>query len=311
MANLKDIQVDLLSYDSVSITHMLGLHLVSKEVVAIGIGRRDTSGYVESIYRPATYDFEFYFHDFDFLVKLGFTEFLPHLVIRYYFVNSATSDIDTIVPAYKYPYPETEVLGTKSIFIDHAQYFQDVDRMGTKIFFHPYAAFGLYEYDLVTHTTTRLLNYGSGQVIAADSIFVFCHVGDRIQRYNLLTHTVDLVLPPYVGDITGLDIYNQHLYVYRFNHYRLFRFTYDGVPVDTLYLPGQDRYYIAVYNGILYFQNWGPQIERFDLTTMTYLPKVIAPYPSSDGIKIYEDHLYFCDARGFIGSVPLASLRSL
>ncbi len=313
-ANLKDIKLNLLSYDKVAITHQLGSNLVSKEVLAIGIGRRDSSGYVESLYSPAKYDFEFYVHKFDFSSELGYAEFLPHLVIRYYLLDSSFSDIDTIVAAYEYPYPETEIVATTSILIDNARYFQDIDRMGNTLFFHPMAAYGLFKYDLVTRTTTRLLNYGSGEVIAADSIFVFCHVRWEVHRFNLLTNTVDLVFPQYFGDIKGLDTYNQHLYLLKAGYPNLFKFTYDGVLVDSLYVPGlmlPAQLYMTIHDGVIFFHDWHlPEITRFDLATMTYLPNVLAPYLSSDGIKIYDDHLYFCDARGFIGCVPLTSLRS-
>ena len=306
--------IAITDFDQVKLTHTLGAKLSANNINGISVGYKDTAGFVQLAHKTAAYHspsakYEF---EFDFSVKLDSTRLVAPLSIRYYFTDSNIADFDTTVSLYKYPYASTKIIVTKDALPPSAWYIQDIDRLGSKLYFHPLGPFGMYEYGLTTQQTAALLNYNSGDHIAADSTFVFCDINHReVHRFNLITNSVDLVfdLPPTI-DISGLEAYENHVYILlRLEpQYTLRKYTYDGHLVDSV-IVSSPGYYLSIYDGVL-FMNDGAHISRFDLATKHSLPNLRLPGSDILGMKIIDNELYFSHyLKVYIGSVPIADLQ--
>ncbi len=311
-----DVDVQFVTFDRVRVTHKNGSDLKSSEIVEIALGKKDSSGFHE-LFSTGSYDPQSkiaYFH-FDFSPILDSTAIETPLTIRYSLHDSSIIDYDFVVRQYQFPYKNTQVLITDSVMGGYS-YFQDIARIGNKFYFHELGAGGLREYDLTTQTTKTLLQYPGGDHIAADSIFVFCDIGHHsVARYNLLTKSIDLWLPPFPeGSLAGLDTYDKLLYVLvRVPTTSLKTYTYDGVQLDSIALPSPG-YYMTISNNILYSVQGGPsdQLGRFDLQTRTVLPNLKAPARHNDGIKAYQGLLYFCNyEKKLVGYVALSDLEEV
>ncbi|MBI4535457.1 MAG: hypothetical protein HY708_04205 [Ignavibacteriae bacterium] len=307
----------LSDYNLVRITHQLGLDLRSANVVRIGIGSKDSTGYTQSQSVAMTYDpnAQAYIIHFDFPARLDSSKAEEPLTLRYYLADSTYADADTTVESYKYPYPTAEVVVPFAVLQPflRTHHLQDVDRNGLLVFFHPMGADGLFAFDMVTKTVTWLLEYWSGDHIAADSDFVFCDNHDRILRFNLKSSSVDLVIPgtgiPYDA-VRGMDVYDGYLYIHR-DHSRLRKYTLDGALLDSIdYWTSS---YMTISDSIIYDVEFLPgrnNLRRYDMRTKSFLQKVLAPARATEGIKVYQDMLYYCDfERRMIGAVPLADLK--
>jgi hypothetical protein len=52
------------------------------------------------------------------------------------------------------------------------------------------------------------------------------------------------------------------------------------------------------------------RISRFDMNSGSFLPYAVAPARSLDGLKVYEDQLYFCNYfKTAVGVLPLSALK--
>ena len=239
------------------------------------------------------------------------------LTLRYYLADSTHVDADTTVLAYKYPYQSTEVVvpfsALQSVLRTH--HLQDVDRLGERIFFHPTGTDGLFAYDVNTQIVTSLLRYPSGDNIAADSIFVFFDYPGQIYRFNLISNAIDCTFPGSgnVYDLVrGMDVYNGYLYIDG-DLSMLRKYTLDGTLVDSLNY--HSLLYMTIHDSIIYSVDqypWPNQLRRYDMRTSSFLTNLVSPAPLSEGIKIYEGKLYYCDfEKRFIGAVPIADLRTV
>ena len=299
----------LVAYDTVRITHQMGLELRSPNVIRIGIGTKDSSVYVQSASYVTTYDPNAlaYIIHFDFSSRLDSSKAHVPLTIRYYFADSTFADADTTVLAYKYPYPSAEIVVDFSTLPGlETERPQDVDRIGSSIFFHPTGSLGLYKFDIPTGHVTELLSYGGGDFIAADSVFVFCDVNhNQVRRYNLSLNQVDLVFPGLLEDIRGMDACNGFLYVANnFNVIR--RYTYDGVLLDSA---SYYAYCFTIYDSVVYTPESGT-LKRFDLRTQQYLQTLLFPLRYAWGVKEYQGKMYYCDyEKAIIAAVPIMDLR--
>ena len=300
----------LLSYDTVRITHQIGIDLRSPNVIRIGLGTKDSLVYRQSRSYATTYDPNAQAHiiHFDFSARLDSSKALVPLTVRYYFADSTYADADTIVLAYKYPYPSAEIIVNFSSLQGVLQLArpQDVDRIGASIFFHPTGPLGLYKYDMTTGQVNELLDYSSGDFIAAESSFVFCDVNhNQVRRYNLNLNQVDLIFPSLLEDIRGMDAYNGFLYVANnFNVVR--RYTYDGVLLDSA---SYSCYCFTIRDSMAYTPQW-ISMKRFDLRTGQYIQNVLFPLQYAWGIKEYQGKIYYCDyEKAIIGAVPVSDLR--
>ena len=196
---------------------------------------------------------------------------------------------------------------------------QDIAVLGSKLYFHPSAAFGLYEHDLITKSTRELVPYGSGDYIAADSIFVFYDFSHKfVRRYNLSTDTTDLEFPLSSDvELYGLGVYEHSVFVY-INEFPggcfLKKYSLDGMLLDSI--PYTSAYsYVTIVDSIAYSMNYYTQprsceITRFDMRSRKYLSSLLSPVRLCGGIKVYEGNLYFCSSfKEFIGAVPFSALR--
>ncbi len=128
---------------------------------------------------------------------------------------------------------------------------------------HPIAAYGLYQYDLVSKELRELVHYGAGDWIAHDSNYVFYEMSSyAIYRYNLVEDTTDLRFDLTALDYTninGLDVY-QHI-LYALMHSRepgsqyLALFSLDGILLDTIPYP-RFTSYMTIHNDIVYALPW-------------------------------------------------------
>ena len=298
-------------FDTVRVSHQLGLDLETPGIVRIGFGTKSSAGYAESLVVPTSYDPNSNTNivRFDFSVHLRPSMAIMPFTIRYYLTDSTDVDVDKTVSAYKYPYSSAEiVLSFPSLEPPlNGLDAQDVDRVNSSIFFHPFGGFGLYEYNMTTRRVTELLLYGGGDFIAADSHYVFCDVYPRIRRFNISTNAVDLVFPTmFTNLVRGMDEYNGLLYVMD-DFSKLKVFSRDGALLDSINYSG---YYIMIVDSVIYSSEGYRFLTRFDLRTMRYLQHVLAPTHEIDGIKEHNGMLYYSDfEKKFIGRMPIGDLR--
>jgi len=309
--NAHDIDIVLTDFDKARITHQSGSSVRSKEFRKVGVGILDSAGYQELVVSDSTYDpvLDVFSFEFDFPLSLDIKEIETPIVVRYYHRESGFTDVDTIIFQYKYPYSRAEIFLTY-IPTPLGGYFQDIDQIGNKFYFHPTGPEGLFEYDLSTKTTRSLVQYTSGDHIAADSIFVFCDVyHTSIRRYNLVTDTLDLILAS-MTEVFGLETYQGFLYALEGRSpTRLNKYTYGGTRVDSVLFPGTG-YHLTINDGVLYTYTFSAFLRRIDLTSMAELPTVAKPASNLEGIRILDGRLYFCDFdKRMVGSVPLQDLK--
>lgn len=310
----RDVIIAMIDFNRVSVTRREGFDLRSPNVAWVSVGTKDSNGFTPSMTIPSTYSpgTQSYVVHFDFVSNVDESQINAPFTIRYYSADSTFVDVDTSVATFQYPYQGTQVV-LQSAFPDG--FYQDVDRIDSKLYYHPLGPMGLYEYDLNTHQITDLIDYSSGDHIAADSPFVFCDIGhNRVYRFNLAKNAIDLTFPPInpAWEIAGLATENGLLYeLLYYSPMYIKVYTTDGIPVDSI--PYEKyTYYISVHDSILYGQDANSQIVRFDLRTRSFLPNLVAPSNEFEGIKIYGDQLYFCDdPRSSIGVIPLSDLSPI
>jgi hypothetical protein len=309
-ANLTDVSLSLVSYDSVKIRHTLGSSLQSSNFVGISIGTKDSSGFKSFLTSSFPYDdnLKAFRVDFIFGITLDFSKISFPVTLRYKKVDSSFIDVDTTVLMYKYPYSSAEIFVTSQI-LRYKNPFDDIALKGNQLFFLVMGDDNLFVYDLDKSERTDLF-YSGGDCIAADSNFVFCDIEHRtIARYNTTTQKVDSSFRLSGWDIAGLEVYNNHLYVLRWQK-GLYKYTLDFSLVDSIEYREGHSYYITIDNNILYTTLLeSSQIVRFDLVTRTFLPYMRAPSRRLSGIRVHRGRLYYCDIdRRIVGSVPLSDL---
>ena len=318
-AQFHNVVLSVVDYDVVHITHAEAVDFRSTNIARIALGAKDSTTFTPLLSVPSTYDAnanDFILH-FDYTVALDSAKTEAPLTIRYYSPDSSYSDVDTVVDLLHYPYASAQVFATNSIF-PQLGVFQDIDRVGDIFYFHGYGPDGLNKYDLTTRQSALLYPYPSGDHIAADSSYVYCDVGhDHIDRYNVLTGAIDRSFLSFAPNwLNGLALYQQQLFVLEGmsnDALTLKIFNLDGSVADTVPFPAPS-YYMTVYDSVVYGVNlWteGPnEITRFDLRTRSFLPNLLSPAKSCDGIKVFGDQIYFCNFwKDFVGVMPIADLR--
>lgn len=309
----KNVVLTLTDYDVLHVTHQAGLDLRSSNVASVGIGVKDSARYKEQLSVPSRYDQNaraFILH-FDYSVVMDSSKIQAPLTIRYYAADSTYADVDTTVDLYRYPYASTDIVLTDALSANGT--FQDIARINQKFYFHPLGPEGLYEVDLTSMQKRLLVQYGGGDHIAADSIFVFRDDHYRIYRYNLQKDSTDLVLAQFHNRIIkGLATFDHRLYVFLSESSYMYMYAYNGALLDSVAYSG--GYYLAVSTSIAYSVEFSfppaDRILRYDLKNQTSLSSVRAPASVLEGIKIYNGQFYFCnEIKGFVGVVPLADLN--
>ena len=318
----------------VHIAHALGNELRNSAIVGVGVGVR-TTGYHEIQFYPAVYDASFltFVIHFDFTVRVDSTLIQPTITLRYYKADSSHVDVDTTVSLFTFPYASASVVATSSNIPGQRNHFLDADREGDLLYLlttRELGEQGLYVYDLVHGTADLLFNYGTGYHIAADSIYVFCEMSqNRIQRYNTITHTVDLEFPSFApsgySNIWGLDTFEGLVYVLSrsqlwWHQFWIKKFTMGGVLLDSVSYDVWG-YSMTIHDSIVYCLNvsLSPRdpriphpIHRFDLRTMQFLSDVISPARSLLSIKIVDGWLYYCDEyKNVVGALPVSDLLTV
>jgi hypothetical protein len=240
------------------------------------------------------------------------------LTVRYYLADSSHTDVDTVALLYKFPSNSAEIFATESILL-HTDGFQDIARTDSFFYYHPFGPDGAFQFDLNTHQTRLLLDYLSGNHICANSRFVFFDIGGiGIHRFDLQTNSYSLVVPissPY--SLYGLDLFNGFLYAHlSLPSHSLKKYSLDGTLADSIQYVPSNSYYMTIYDSIVYstenVQLSGTfQLNRFDLRTRTFRSNIMAPARVTEGIKIYDNRLYYVDYyKRYVGVVPIADLRS-
>jgi len=320
------LQVTQIDYDTLRLHSAKPVFIPqdSPLLTRVHAGTKGTSGFHELFWVAPTrtvvtggWDYSFDVH-----MPIDPTKVTLPAMLRFEFSDQTFQDVDTLVPTYLYPYPSALPFLTEAIQIrGEGITFQDIDRSGTTLFFHPIGPFGLYAFDLLSRQTRMLADYSAGNHIAADSSYVFYEdVGSRLYRYNLQTESTDLTIPfiapPKV--IRGMAARNGTLYVYygpaNGGPTFLGRLSLAGTLLDTIpYAPsGGTGYYLATDGSIVYSVDFeARKISRFDLATQTYLSDVRSPNNAGlEGFKIYADRLYFTDVvKRMIGVVPIEDLK--
>ena len=309
----------VIDYNVVHITHQSGIDLQIPGISRIGVGTKDSTGYKESLSALRLWDtnLQTFITHFDFVLNLDPSKILAPLTIRYYATESAYTDIDTSVDLSEFPYQSTRVFVTSPILLWSGGFlpFLDIAQINGCLYFRPGSPEGLYEYNLNNHQTKQLYQYSHGTHIAADSVFVYCDVNhNTIVRYQISTGTVDkqpfLSFFPFV--ICGMALYQQYLFVLVDNprpQRTLLKFALDGAPLDSLSYPKATDF-MTISDSVIYSVDYAMgQITRFDLRTKTFLPNVLSPAKVCNGIQVFGDQLYFCDAdKNYVGSIPISQL---
>jgi hypothetical protein len=311
--------IAMTDYDVVRVTHQLGKDLRSRNVVRIGVGSKDSTGYHQLRVDSTRYDAaaQAYIIHFDYSVTMDSSKSIAGLTVRYYLADSAFSDVDTSVALYKYPYASAEVFLD---YPDHGGYkflLQDIAQTDSLFFFHPLGPEGLFEYNPTTGRTRELVQYEAGDHIAAALPFVFYE--DRnsgLWRYDVRTGTRSILLDrTLVSRIKGMDVFEGYLYVWLDQGSSVIKkYTFDGVLMDSLAFAPSSSYYMTIHNGIVYTVTYATRpwrIARFDLRARSFLPEVLAPSKEVDGIKAFRNQLYFTDFNKWhVGVMPIADLRT-
>ena len=312
-SDFSKVNIQLTDYDQVQVTHQLGTDLYSNELIAVSVGLKDSANYSELARAPSTFDTQagVYRVQFTFTVKMDPSLIATPLTIRYHLGDSSLIDVDTTVALYSYPYPSTQILFTKAE-VGTPGFFQDLDRIGDKFFFHPTGPEGLYEYTL-SSKQLRHLFLGSGNHIAADSHFVFYEWGALLIRYNLLADSIDLMSYVLSSMSSGLDTRNGYLYLLAGAPPTSFRrYSYDGVYIDSIAF-SENVYYLAIDNDIAYMTVSGTpnRLMRYNLQTKTFLSDVMGPAYNLMGIKIYQGVMYYSDFnKRLVGYISVSDLKN-
>lgn len=321
LENYHKIAVQLVDYDVVRITHQSGNDLKSSTVRQITIGSKTGAGFTQLAVFPSTYDSvaRTYNIHFDFTVAMDSSKLVQPLTVRYH--ASDSTDIDTSVALYKYPYASVEIFMDSTLVAPGS--YQDVALNDQSFFFHTWSLDGLHQYNLVTHQSSNPYGYYGGSHISANSDYVFCDINHHeVVRFNLNSATPDLM---HFGNrtvflIEGLAVSGQSLTMLIFNGSQyLLNFTLDGVLMDSIPFPNKTPYFMALHDSVLYCKDedyaldaHGNQIMRFSLRTRTLLSNARSPSRTIAGMEVVHDTLFFCDPwKKFVGVMPVANLLSV
>ena len=300
---IKEVTIQLVNYDSVQITSKETFVLESKSIELISIERH-------IVYGPNSYTIEESFNPqyegssgaykvvFDYAFKARGD---CNLKLKYHLTNQDSIEVDTLMSMYKYPYTSTE------IFFDLEYTTQGFEIVGDYIYFCPSGGLGgIWRDNLVVEEDAEdLYCTGSGDLIAADSLYVFHDAGHySIIRYNIQTEQMDMEFDlSSLGDdhfVGGLAVYNGKLYAYICGNVnpassmKLVSFDFGGNILEEIEMDDIAYGSMEIYNDICYWSNYSTnEILRYDLNTQTFLESVPAPSRNVEGIRIYGDYLYF------------------
>lgn len=316
---LRKIELKQIDYNVLQIQNTDELILSSQSVTRIGAGISVNAEYKELTTTQPAYVKSGGNHElqFKFTMPLDSTKAMMPFVLRYYFSNGEHADIEQNLPTFKYPFASALPYVYFSVHSGYIPHFQDIDRIGNTLFYHPLGSEGLYSYDLTTRQSKQVLMYGAGDHIACAPNFVFYDLDhETVRRYNLTTQTTDLVFEYFKDrqtDLYGMAASEGVLYVlaYKGGSRSILRFDYDGKLLETIPFP-RTTYYLAAHDGILYSNDYtDKRLVRFNVRTKTFLPSLPIISRLGDGIKVFGNQLYFTDyEKKFVGIVALSEIES-
>ena len=311
--DLGEVTVEFTGIDQIRVTHKSGTDFSHAMVSAVGLGTR-TPEYQElalarGVYDPGTGLTHIVF---DLSAQLDSRRTSTPITVRYYLTAGAYMDVEQDVSQLWTPYGQAAILMRPASPIPSGYHPQDIDRVGSTLFFHPAGALGTYAYDIPTAKTSRVALYPGGDCIAAESSFVFCDMASQIVRLNSTTGASEKVLavcPPGSPDasrVNGMDVYNGRLYVLHMGWLKTMNL--DLVVLDSIAY-SRETIRMTIEDDILYSVQWESdpdEITRFDLRTRQFLPNIPSPARELGGIRAYKGKFYYGDyQKGFVGALPI------
>lgn len=272
--------------------------------------------------------------EFEIPIKVNETIYIENFIVRFTLTDDTYIDIESPVDFYKYPYENAEIFlpydpgPSGDIFVP----IQDFDIVGDYLYYHPYAAFGLFRYNMKTGETKNLLNYGGGDHVATTDDYIFCDIShNSIHRYNIEADSIDLAFDmqqieycldrdgdPHCSNLSifGLAAGNGVVYAViddqSDENLYFAQFDYSGNYLGSVTWDKQYPYNLEYYDSVLYSYQYflgEDSILRFDLNSMSFLDSKRLPSPSPDGISIVNGRFYYADYyRNTIFSIPLSDL---
>jgi hypothetical protein len=269
--------------------------------------------------------------EFEISIKVNNTTYLEHYLLKFIMTDDTYIEFDLPVNFYQYPYENSQIFlqythGQNGDLVD---IIQDFDVVGDYLYYHPYAALGLFRYNMNTGESKELLGYAGGDHIATTDDYIFCDIGHHyIIRYNILRDTTDIIFDmqqieychyqdgdPYCSNLSiyGLAAGNGVVYAIMFDQsdekLSLSQFDYDGNYWGSVLWSEEYPYNLEYHDGVLYSYKYffgEGEILRFDINSMSFLESKPLPSASPDGISIVNDRFYYADYyRHLICSIPI------
>lgn len=257
-----------------------------------------------------------YFIDFKIEETVSLKELYYNFAVRFYLSDSSFKEITRKHYMLSFPYDSVKILFDVNTICYNQDYFdiQDFDFIDDILYFHPYGASGLYEFNKYGENK-ELVNYDGGDYIACDSNFIFIDWRHGlIKRYNIKLSNIDLSFDLSnleYSRIWGLECWNKQVYVMFENQPNPYIavFDYDGNYIKSIpYL--KSNYHLTIDSDIAYSRNLEDGLIRFDLNTETFLEDKFLPTEECEAIHIEGNYLFYVDYnRQLICYLPVSQLK--
>lgn len=318
----ENIDVQLVDYNTVQVTHTAAAYLWSSDICRIDLGTSENGQFIRWIAYSADHDsiYPLYLIHFDFTVKMSEEKIVQTLALRYIKTDSSFVQVQRQVPLYKYPYATANVFFERSD-IAEGLFIWDIAVTNDYFFFRPLGGYRIYAYNFKTHNTEKIVTDPIYLYIDANSHYLFYIDGrePHVYRFNLETRLIDKkLLFVNIKRIDGITADENFIYVAVSGNYSMYikKYTLDFTLSDSIAIEHVEPYFMAVYDSVLYFKDgeftWdehGEQLKRFDLKTRSWLPNVWAPCKRIAGFNAQNEEFYYFDQlKWFVGIVPVYSL---
>lgn len=310
----QNIDVQLVGYNTVRVTHKAGPVLRSRDICRIDIGTTVNNQFIRWKTYPSSIDStsHVYLIHFNFKVKMSRDEIVQILTLRYIKTDSSFVGVETPVPLYKYPYASAQVILKQDDF--NIGIFWNIAVNDDFIFNRPLWVDGcLFTYNLHNHAL-EIMTDNTFQYLAANSHYVFypeMRMNQRIilHRFNLITGKNDLTKVLNSNIVQGIAADENYVYVLIVRSLKKYTTNFvlqDSIPLDYEYIN-----FMSIKDSVVYFKDGqyccdpnGEQLRRFDLTSRTWLPNVWSPAQRTEGFDIYKDGFYYVDLnKEFLGVI--------
>ena len=309
------IKINQTDYQSFEISNKDNFILNSKEISSIILGNKNQGIFnainsSKALYEQVGDNFRL---KFNFFHNTDDTTLLFDFTIRYILSDSSIFDLDTSMVTYKWPYKSTEIFikWSKVLIPPSVIDIQDFEILDSMIYFHPYGAAGMYQYDIKNNHTTLKKDYDGGDYLAVSKNYVFCDFDHhQVGRFNILTDSIDLskVLVSYdqQNEINGMDVYENKLYL-AIEQSKILILNLDLQTLDSIPYSNYNVW-LAIKDSIAYSNNWS-EIVKYNLITQSYDNPVKYPTSNCEAISIIGDKMFFTDyKKRIIGYFNLSEL---